>query len=493
MHTKRENGQNKQFYVGVTYCGSSIQEAKELIDKVKDYTNLFVLQSGLLMSNAPAIYEIGDYACAANLSYAVYGSKDSTYSINNWLLEAKERWGTQFIGIYYNDEPGGNMIDNQTAVLVQTRDENNISTYIAKGSDGSIQFEKNNYTVSNVSINTKYFIDGRIIITNWYPYEDGEETQTVGDITIGVQKQKSDTIKYYPDGTITIEETTTEYEIHYKKDENNNRFIVSSGDCKITSNFYMSGNITKYPHQIPPYEEVAKQNPIQTVDDAAEIFVNGTKEFLKKINIEQLHEKSITVLTADYGLYWWDYKSGYDVILAELGWNHTIAQDIGLIRGAATAQGKSWGTIITWKYDQPPYLPNGEEMYEQLKTSYEAGAEYVIIFNYSENQENHNTLQEEHFQTLEQFWNNIVQNPKIKHGNIQAEAALILPQNYGWGMRHPKDNIWGIWPANETTQQIWNQLQNKLDKHGPKLDIIYEDPNYPVAGRYSNIYYWDQK
>lgn len=50
------------FYVGVTYCGDSVEEAKLLIDKVKNYTNLFVLQSGTFLSNVKAIEEIGDYA-----------------------------------------------------------------------------------------------------------------------------------------------------------------------------------------------------------------------------------------------------------------------------------------------------------------------------------------------------------------------------------------------------------------------------------------------
>jgi adenine-specific DNA methylase len=60
-------------------------------------------------------------------------------------------------------------------------------------------------------------------------------------------------------------------------------------------------------------------------------------------------------------------------------------------------------------------------------------------------------------------------------------------------MRHPNDNIWGIWQSDNTSQQIWNQLQNKLDKHELKLDIVYEDPNYPATGKYNNIYYWSQK
>ena len=33
-------------YLGVTFCGDTVNKAKQLIDKVNDYTNLLVLQSG---------------------------------------------------------------------------------------------------------------------------------------------------------------------------------------------------------------------------------------------------------------------------------------------------------------------------------------------------------------------------------------------------------------------------------------------------------------
>ncbi|MEM2910972.1 MAG: hypothetical protein QW146_00520 [Candidatus Bathyarchaeia archaeon] len=39
---------SKPFYVGVTFCGNTTTDAKMLVDKVKNYTNLFVLQSGPL-------------------------------------------------------------------------------------------------------------------------------------------------------------------------------------------------------------------------------------------------------------------------------------------------------------------------------------------------------------------------------------------------------------------------------------------------------------
>jgi hypothetical protein len=258
-------------------------------------------------------------------------------------------------------------------------------------------------------------------------------------------------------------------------------------------NVYTSENITKYQSPIQPYDEILK-HPIQTFDDAAKIFVNATKETLENVFLDKAQlEESILVFTSDYGLYWWDYQSGYDLVLTQAGWNNSISQGISLVRGAANLQDKSWGTIITWKYTHPPYLTDGEEMFEQMKTSYEAGAEYVLIFNYSEDKNNPNTLQEEHFQALERFWNEVVQNPKIIHGGIKADAVLVLPQNYGWGIRHPNDNIWGIWQPDETSQEIWSQIQSKRDQYGLKLDIVFEDPDYPTAGKYNHIYYWDQR
>ncbi len=164
-----------------------------------------------------------------------------------------------------------------------------------------------------------------------------------------------------------------------------------------------------------------------------------------------------------------------------------------LVRGAANLQNKDWGTIITWKYTQPPYLTSGDEMYDQMRTSYECGAQYVVVFNYAENMTDpYGTLQDEHFQALQRFWNDVVQNPNVKHGGITAEAALVLPKDYGWGMRHTNDTIWGLWKPDDTSQQIWNQLQNKLAQYGSKLDIVYDDPAYNVTGKYSQVYYWNQ-
>ena len=100
-------------YLGVTFCGDTVDEAKLLIDKVEAYTNLLVLQSGSIMENQSAINEICDYATSAGLNIIVYFGwfdPDSQWQLS-WLDYAQERWADKFLGIYYSDEPAGRYLD----------------------------------------------------------------------------------------------------------------------------------------------------------------------------------------------------------------------------------------------------------------------------------------------------------------------------------------------------------------------------------------------
>ena len=56
-----------------------------------------------------------------------------------------------------------------------------------------------------------------------------------------------------------------------------------------------------------------------------------------------MNQGDLKLFTADYALYWFTYQGGYDVILAEFGWNHSRPLNIALARGAATMQDKEWG------------------------------------------------------------------------------------------------------------------------------------------------------
>jgi hypothetical protein len=208
------------------------------------------------------------------------------------------------------------------------------------------------------------------------------------------------------------------------------------------------------------------------------------------LGLNELKNRQINSFTSDYALYWFDYLGGYDNIFAEFGSNQSITQTIDLARGAARMQNKTWGTIITWTYDQPPFLVNGTEMYNQLMTTYVSGAKYAVIFDYPQINDNPNgILTNEHFAALEKFWNNI-QTLKV---NDEPDAVLVLPHDYGWGMRNQNDSIWGLWRPDNTSAQIWNIKEKLINQYGTNLDIVYDDAQFPLAGKeYQHIYFWNQ-
>jgi hypothetical protein len=107
---------NEEFFFGVTYGSNTSSEAKLLIDKVKEYTNLFIIDSWDISTNETALNEICNYAVDAGMSVIVYFdyvffNVEQWLWLRTWLETAKERWGDQFLGIYLYDEPGGNQID----------------------------------------------------------------------------------------------------------------------------------------------------------------------------------------------------------------------------------------------------------------------------------------------------------------------------------------------------------------------------------------------
>jgi flagellar basal body-associated protein FliL len=349
----------EKFYVGVAFCGNTTAEARLLIDRVKSYTNLLVLQSGPVSKNETATNEICDYAVQAGLSIVVYfGDLNPRVLTNetrwrtNWVNTARQRWGERLLGVYYYDEPGGIWLDS-----------------------------------------------------DW----------------------------------------------------------------------------SQFPRAFTPNS---------TYDSVATRFIRG---FQRDPGTVQLKNNSIPIFVSDYALYWFDYLSGYDVVLAQVGWNRSLPQDIAMLRGAARIQNRDWGAIIGWKYTAPPYLDTGVNIYSQMVDAYTAGAKYIVLFNYPQLDGNaYGVMTDEHFDALERFWNDVVKNPTIVPGSIAAETALVLPKNYGWGMRNPEDHIWGFWGPDDKSTQIWTISCTLLSQYGLHLDIVYDDPNFPLEAQYAKVYYWNQ-
>ncbi len=370
-------------YVGVSFCGNTTQEAELLIDKVKTYTNLFVLQSGPISSNMSATTEICDYAVSQGLNIIVYfGWFNPDYPWQYpWVQNAPQRYGDKFLGVYYYDEPGGIQLDYDW--------ENHFLNMSQRLQD------------TPGANNTRYF-------------------QFLEDSICG----------------------------------------------------YLNGSIRDYGVEAQTYV-----NYMQNDHDLSLLKNSTTRTFV-----------------SDYALYWWDYLGGYDVVLTQLGNNASITQEIDLTKGAAHMQGKDWGAIITWKYDEAPYLDSGEEIYNQMTLAYQAGAKYIIIFDYPSIEGNpYGVLTSDHFEAMQNFWQDITHPTATQtlQQSDQTKAVLVLPQNYGWGMRNAADRIW-LWGPDEHCTQIWDISRKLLDQYGINLDIVYEDSQFPVEGQYDLIYYWNQ-
>jgi hypothetical protein len=376
-------------YFGVTFGGNTTSEAKTLIDKVKGYTNLFVIDNWDVAMNETILTEICQYAYDANLYFIVYFSfifsNASQLSASNldlykdagiepfhvpWLSSANDKWGEKFLGAYVLDEPGGKQIDfGHYSGFATTYNGRNQTTF-------------NN--VANYSDAANRFVRGLKTVT----------TQRLNNAT--------------------------------------------------------------YRNSIP----------------------NATG-------------RVIPVFTADNALYWFDYLAGYDAVFAELGWTNNEIQHIALCRGAANVQNKQWGAIICWASNDPPTMPTGSQMLEDLDLAYFAGAQYLLVFNYPQVNP-YGALTDEHFQALETFWNQMNTSPR-KIVATDNHVALVLPKDYGWGMRQPTDNIWGLWSIENDSigPVIGTKIATLIKQYGTNLDIIFDDPSFNHTQKYSTIYYWN--
>lgn len=392
--------------VGVAFCGNNTAEAKLLIDRVKSYTNLFILNAAgnPIRRNQTTIEEICDYAVAQGLQVIINVGFNSTISriISNriwfWNLSSldgikqrwTERWGDKFLGMYYSDEPGGIQLDGDWATYFTWLDA----------------LDENPPDASKMRFPSVY-------------------VNAIHEL----------------------------YAIYGKIQEANGS---APADYDAEAEFFV--------------KNVIRDDP----------------------GFSSLRNAGFKTFTSDYALYWFDYLGGYDVMLAQIGWNCSVAQQINLVRGAARMQNKEWGVIITWKYDSEPYLDIGDQIYNQMMTSYQAGADYVVLFNYPI-LDDYGLMDDEHFIALERFWNDAAKMKKTNTNDAnRAEVAMVLPRNYGWGMRRPNDVIWGFYGSDEKTLPLATLMSKLLARYGTNMDIIYEDAVYPVVkGGYQKIYYWN--
>jgi hypothetical protein len=152
-----------EFFVGVEFAYSNdVGDLKDLVDKVKDYTNLFALGSvdmtfnrTVLDESCDYIYDSGLYSIVLFTDTLMYRNRpDSTvYEALFWIYEAREKYGDRFLGVYRYDEPGGNQLDDGPYALLNRTEAAAYGTY------------------TNASM---HYVDYLSILIRYYKYTNNE-------------------------------------------------------------------------------------------------------------------------------------------------------------------------------------------------------------------------------------------------------------------------------------------------------------------------------
>ena len=115
VYYSQESSARDEFFFGVSFGQQTVAEAKVMIDKVKGYTNFFLINNWGIATNETALNEVCDYAAQAGLKFIVFFDLISRVAYDwhqTWLETAKERWGDKFLGVHLRDELGGKQIDD---------------------------------------------------------------------------------------------------------------------------------------------------------------------------------------------------------------------------------------------------------------------------------------------------------------------------------------------------------------------------------------------
>jgi hypothetical protein len=160
-------------YFGVDAAFGSVDETKQLIDKVSVYTNFFVI--GCIGNyNETRLTNVSQYVYDKGLTFIVY-TDDTRYPSKQWIDTARELWGDLFLGIYFYDEPGGRQLDLAT-LTVQSADTYNeaantyVSSFYLWVRNGPLA------VTQSFAYPTEYKIFTSDYAFYWYDYQAGYDT-----------------------------------------------------------------------------------------------------------------------------------------------------------------------------------------------------------------------------------------------------------------------------------------------------------------------------
>ena len=167
-----ESQTSPSLYVGIDVAFESVVATEQLIDKVSNYTNIFVIGcSGFY--NETRLTVISQYVYDKGMSFIVY-TDSHRYPSQQWLGSANTKWGNSFLGIYYFDEQGGKQLDqNPPTVRAASNYSDAANQYV---NITNLWLRGAHSITKSFAYPTQYQLFTSDYAFYWYDYEAGYDT-----------------------------------------------------------------------------------------------------------------------------------------------------------------------------------------------------------------------------------------------------------------------------------------------------------------------------
>ena len=164
-----------EFFVGVDVAYADLNDIKELIDEVSSYTNLFVIGSTGISYNATKLDEVCQYLYDRDMYFISYSSARGGLPLAS---DVQDKYGDNFLGVYFDDEWGGKQLDvNDNHRLVnEASDYSDAANQFVNGLSGWLNnpYSPHNSTVEFKASDFPLFTSDYSLY--WFDYKAGYDT-----------------------------------------------------------------------------------------------------------------------------------------------------------------------------------------------------------------------------------------------------------------------------------------------------------------------------
>jgi len=122
---------------------------------------------------------------------------------------------------------------------------------------------------------------------------------------------------------------------------------------------YIFDEVGGYQLDLPPRDPDKPVSKATNYTDATTHYIINVQTYLYLYRDVYFSAPQMTQYTSDFGLYWYDYLSGYDEVFSEIFGSQNDQIAVSLCRGAAESLGKDWGAILTFS---PPNYSNSSHI-----------------------------------------------------------------------------------------------------------------------------------